>query len=297
MMRQTVLLVLFGLIGCTPSVWAQEAEWKDLLDEDLSQWEVYTGVPHKTVEVPGRERTKSEDGIQGGEPIGLSDPLNIYSTATEDGKLVLKVTGQVYAGLTTLEEFDSYHLTLQFRWGEKKWEPRLDAKRDSGLLFHCVGEHGAGWNAWMQSLECQIQEGDCGDIIPVDKARAFVPFRRDDDEKLAEYELGEFDPTKPVREVQGAVVVHRPSTEMPNGEWNTIEISTREAVAVFVVNGTPNMAIFNAQQTVDDEFVPLTRGKLQIQSEAAEVEYRRIRIRSIEAFPDEMAELVYRPES
>ncbi len=270
-------------------------DWKELLDENLSQWEAHTGVAHKSVEVPGRARSKSENGIDGDEPIGLGDPLGIYTVKMVDGEPILKVTGQVFAGLTSLEEFDSYHLSLQFRWGEKKWEPRLDKLRDSGLLFHCVGPHGAGWNAWMQSLECQIQEGDCGDFIPVDKARAFAQLRADGTDQLAEYEIGVYDPSKPLKEVRGKIVVHRPSLELPNGQWNTIEIYALDTRAIFVVNGIPNMAIFDAQQTVDGKFQPLNRGKLQIQSEAAELEYRRIKIRPISAFPKALSKLAERP--
>ncbi len=270
--------------------------WKELLDEDLSQWESHLGVPHKSVEIPGRPRTQSENGIDGGERVGLSDPLGVYTVRMVDGEPVLKVTGEVFAGLTTLEEFDSYHLSLQFRWGEKKWEPRLDKLRDSGLLFHCVGPHGVGWNAWMQSLECQIQEGDCGDFIPVDQARAFSPVRNDGKEPLGEYEIGVYDPSKPLSEVRGKVVVHRPSIEFPNGQWNTIEIYALDTRAIFVVNGIPNMVIFDAQQTINGELKPLSRGKLQIQSEAAELEYRRIKIRPIAEFPTAFSDLVKNPK-
>ena len=294
---RNALLLLLALIGFASTACAQQADWTDLLDEELSQWEAYIGIPHETVEVPGRERSTSTDGISGGEPIGLADPLDVYTVEMVDGEPVLKVSGQVFGGLTTLEEFESYHLSLQFRWGEKKWEPRLTLKRDSGLLFHGVGEHGVGWNAWMQSLECQIQKGDCGDFIPVDQARAFVQLRSDPGDELAEYEVGVYDPTMPLRELRGAIAVHGPSKEMPHGEWNTIEIYALEDKAVFVVNGTPNMVVFDAQQTIDGELKPLTRGKLQIQSEAAELEYRRVKIRSINAFPNELAELVKKPQT
>ena len=271
-------------------------DWKELLDENLSQWEPHLGVPHKTVEIPGRPRTQSENGIDGGEPIGLSDPLGVYSVQMVDGEPVLKVTGQVFAGLTSREEFDSYHLSLQFRWGEKKWEPRLNLLRDSGLLFHCVGPHGVGWNAWMQSLECQIQEGDCGDFIPVDTAQAFVPIGNDGNAKLANYEIGFYDRSKPLKKVRQQIAMHRPSVEYPNGKWNTIEIYTIGTTSVFVLNGIPTMTVFDAQQSVDGEFKPLTRGKLQIQSEAAELEYRRIKIRPIKEFPKAFSDLVAQPQ-
>ncbi|MDB4309667.1 DUF1080 domain-containing protein, partial [Akkermansiaceae bacterium] len=79
-----------------------------------------------------------------GTPLGLNnDPLKVFSVIAEDGHKVLKITGEIYGGLTTKEEFENYHITMQTKWGEKKWEPRLCDKRDSGLLLHCVGKHGA----------------------------------------------------------------------------------------------------------------------------------------------------------
>lgn len=264
-------------------------DWKNLLDKDLSQWEAYIGVPHKSVKIEGREPSKSKNGSNGDEPLGLNnDPLNIFSTEEVDGEPVLKITGEIYGGLTSLEEFDSYHLSLEFRWGEKKWAPRLEKIRDSGLLIHCVGKHGAFWNVWMQSLECQIQEGDCGDFIALAGTRATMPVKKKGKRNFYDAKSEVFE------EVRGKVP-HGPSKEKPHGQWNTIEVYTIGQKAVFVVNGTPNMAITKTLQTVDGELKPLTKGKLQIQSEAAEVEYRRIKIRSIKAFPEELKPLVAGP--
>lgn len=264
-------------------------DWKNLLDKDLSQWETYVGVPHKTVKIEGREPSKSKNGTNGGKPLGLNDdPLNIFSAEIVDGEPVLKITGEIYGGLTTLEEFESYHLSLEFRWGEKKWEPRLNQIRDSGLLVHCVGKHGAFWNVWMQSLECQIQEGDCGDFIGLAGTRVTMPVRK-------KGKRNQYDANSKVFEEVGGKVPHGPSKEKPVGEWNTIEVYAIGQKAIFVVNGTPNMAFVKALQKVDGEMKPLTKGKLQIQSEAAEVEYRRIKIRSIKSFPEEMQSLVAGP--
>src|SRR5581483_9157195 len=41
------------------------------------------------------------------------------------------------------------------------------AARDSGILLHCVGPDGAAGGQWMESQECQIIEGGCGDFIMV----------------------------------------------------------------------------------------------------------------------------------
>src|SRR5210317_888730 len=82
-----------------------------------------------------------------GTPIGLNnDPLNVFSVVEMDGQQVLKVSGEVYGGLSTKQEFENYHLSLEFKWGTKKYEPRLQDKRDSGILYHAQEPHGQFWN-------------------------------------------------------------------------------------------------------------------------------------------------------
>jgi hypothetical protein len=55
-----------------------------------------------------------------------------------------------------------------------------------------------------------------------------------------------------------------------------------------VINGKPNMVLTNIRRNVDGREEPLTRGKIQLQSEAAEVYYRNIEIKPIDAIPDEI---------
>lgn len=59
--------------------------------------------------------------------------------------------------------------------GEKEVSAADGKERDSGLLIHCNGRHGAFWNVWMQCLECQIQEADTGDFYALAGTSAMVP--------------------------------------------------------------------------------------------------------------------------
>ena len=52
-----------------------------------------------------------------------------------------------------------------------------------------------------------------------------------------------------------------------------------------MVNGKVVMELENSLITKGDEIVPLTGGHIEIQSEFAEVFYRNIKIRPIEALP------------
>jgi hypothetical protein len=241
--------------------------------------------------LPGFPVSESEDG-KTGTPVGLADPLKLFTVEMQDGKPILRISGQIYAGLTSKEEFENYHFTCQFKWGEKKWEPRLNSKRDSGVLYHCNGPHGAFWNVWMRSLECQVQEGDCGDFISLAGATASVQLQR-----VPEGKNPSFDPNAPLFSRGFGVVAHGPSKEKPHGEWNTLEIYTLGTTSVHVVNGTPNMVLFDARQhsANSNSMIPLTRGRIQIQSEAAEIYYRDIMIESIDAFPETLRQIVREP--
>ncbi|MGJ8715621.1 MAG: family 16 glycoside hydrolase [Maribacter stanieri] len=65
-----------------------------------------------------------------------------------------------YAIAVTKKVYSSYNLKFDFKWGERRFKPRLYKKKDAGLLYHCQ----AGTYAWTPSLEYQIQEEDCGDL-------------------------------------------------------------------------------------------------------------------------------------
>jgi len=165
-------LLSFCLLGATLGA-AEAPVFTPLLDAQLSQWEKWLGVPHRSYEVPGyvRGATSKEDPV-----LGLNrDPLDVFTVKVIDGEPVLNITGQVFGGLTTLKSFENFHLRTQHRWGTRKWEPRLTAVRDNGILFHCIGEHGAGGKNWMRSQECQVQEGDIGDWWPIAGASGTGP--------------------------------------------------------------------------------------------------------------------------
>ena len=288
--------VLLGILGFamasaqTSKADPDNDEWRPLLDQDLSQWEVFTGVPHTTIDVDWDG--KGDDGITG-KPLGLGrNERGIFTVIMAEGRPMLRVSGEIYAALTTKEECENYHLKLEFRWSEKKWPPRLTEKRDSGVLYHCVGKHGAFWNVFMHSLECQIQEDDCGSFYRVGSTLAKVPvdaaLKLDPKQKLRpkfnpDGELREFAPGK------GGTVLSPVSHEKPHGEWNAIEVMAIGDQAVHIVNGTVVMGLQQIRQEIGDGTIPLKRGRIQIQSEGAELFYRQIAIRPLTKFPEAIA--------
>lgn len=275
------LAALSGLLlSCHAA--AAEEKWTDLLDPQLSQWELWMGVPHTSVKgLP--EGTPQNDDYNKGIPMGLNnDPKKVFSVVEEDGKPVLKITGEIYGGLTTLKEFGDYHFSCEVKFGEAKWKPRLDRARDSGLLYHCTGKHSAFWNVWMRCLEYQVQEENLGDIFllagtaadfptsPNEKIVPGVPDRR-------------WDPAQPFVPTKGAERLA--NYENPHGQWTTAELYVLGQQAIHVVNGHVVLSLDKARL---NDGSPLVRGKLQIQCEGAEVYYRNIKLRPITEFPTKL---------
>ncbi|MEM9928729.1 MAG: DUF1080 domain-containing protein [Bacteroidota bacterium] len=269
-----------------PNEMSLTKRWKDLLDADFTHWEKFIGVPHVSVPLPP-EVPKSEN-VHVGTPLGLNnDPLGVFTMVEEDGEPILKINGQIYGGLTSKQEYENYHLQLQFKWGEKKWPPRLNAQRDNGLLYHCTGPHGAFWNVWMRCLEFQIQERDMGDFFPLAGANAKIQNAGPQADKQLTFKVG--GPLGGVGSTFGNYRgIRSTNEEKPHGEWNTLDLYTIGDQAFHVVNGVVVNALENAFIVVDGKEIPLVRGKIQLQSEAADAFFRRIRIRKIRRIPKDI---------
>ncbi|MEN9653302.1 MAG: N-acetylneuraminate epimerase, partial [Verrucomicrobiota bacterium] len=172
------------------------------------------------------------------------------------------------------------------RWGQRRWEPRLQAVRDNGILIFCVGEHGAQSRYWMRSQELQVQEGDIGDWWPLAGAIADIPLRTGNPAKPRAY-----DPKGAVTAVTARVRHGADYQEKPFGEWNVIECYALAGDAVFRLNGRTVNVLLNSRFREKGSSVelPLKSGKIQVQSEAAECEYRRMEIRPLPAWPTEVS--------
>lgn len=249
----------------------------NLFDASLSQWEIFMGVPH--VSVTGLpENTFQSNDVTKGTPLGLNnDPKKVFTTFTENDTTVLHISGEIYGGLTSKKEYANYHLSVFFKWGERKWNPRASALRDNGILFHCHGDHGAFWNVWKNSLEYQVQETDLGDLYTIGGAKA---------QSRSEKKVGRpiFDPKLPW--CNAPIVSACAEPDRPHGEWNHLELYILGDSAIYVANDTFLLAITGAQ---DKQGNPLKSGQIQIQSEGAECFYKNLTITPITEFPPDLA--------
>ena len=96
-----------------------------------------------------------------------ADPVGVFKLVNGQLHVLdIPVTNdfQEFGYVATTRDYSNYHLRLRYRWGDKRFVPRASEKRDSGVLYHVVGPD----LIWPRSVECQIQEGDTGDIFLVD---------------------------------------------------------------------------------------------------------------------------------
>lgn len=275
-------LLLLTLIAAAPS-----QDEKPLFNgKDLGGWETWLGKPHKAIEVPGLAR--NGDGEYAG-PIGLDrDPKGVFSVVDVDGRPAVRISGEIWGALTTKDDFENYHFKVDFKWGSKKWPPREERLRDSGLLYHATGPHGAGGSYWMRSFECQIQEKDCGDFWSIDRVLVDVeaePRKAGDPKSELIHKKG-----APLATGTTRRILKDADAEKPPGEWNTVEIYCAGATSVHAVNGRVVMVLRGLRHRVAGRETPLTKGRLQLQSEGAEVFYRGMAIRPITEIPPALLE-------
>ena len=265
-------------------------DWQSLLDKDLSHWRVYQSYQH-TNDFRGRAPVDAE-----GEkiaPIGYDKNLyDLFTVSEEAGEPVLRVSGETYGCVISNQSYRNYHLRLQVKFGQKRWEPRLEKALDSGLLYHSVGDAGVDyWLSWMRSFEFQVMqsgttEGNSGDFWSIAGTKADIKISQPDPEKRTYY----YDPEGEWLTVGSRGVTNFCGTEdhnSPEGEWTTLELICYEGQSVHIVNGEVVMALKNLRYTDKGEDKPLVEGRLQLQSEAGEVFYKGIEIRPLEQMPEE----------
>lgn len=266
-----------------------QKEWTNLLDKNLSKWEIYQSYRHKVGykgQVPVDENGKQIP------PIGFNkNEANVFSVVMQNGEPVLRVSGEIYGCIYTKQDFENYHLKLKVKWGNKKWVPRLNEPMDSGILYNSQGKPGVDyWHSWMLSQEFQVSQHETGNsmgdywCIANSQAdiRADFSFKKDSLKYNAKGEI--------VTLGNGLHFVQASGNyESPQGEWTELELISFGGKSLHIVNGHVVMAISNSGYKDGDQRKPLTHGKIQLQSEAAELFYKDIMIRKISGIPSKYA--------
>jgi len=163
---------------------------------------------------------------------------------------ILHISGKEFGYICTEKEYSNFHLVVEFKWGVKKYPPR-DAdttRRDNGICYYVPLN--AKDIVWPTSIECQIQEGDVGDFWMIDSTTIIVDGIRTVPKDYSRSQK-------------------KKDAEKPNGEWNLVEVIADKGKITHRVNGV----------VVNEATEPsLRKGKILIQSEGAEIYFRKIEI-------------------
>jgi hypothetical protein len=271
-----VIPIAIGIFGFTTT--GEREHWKQLFNgKDLSGWDTYIGPDLNDA---GKPIT--------GTPIGLNnDPRHVFTIVNENGENIIRISGENWGAISTKKEYENYHLQLQFKWGALSWGQKKGKKKDSGLLYHSVGPYGADYGAWMRSQEFQVEEGNVGDYWGVAGGTADIPVIKKSETDYVYNPEGTL-LTFSQGSKQGRHCIKGGDAENPSGQWNTIDLYCHGDTSVQVVNGKVMMILYHNGQTDNGQETPLTKGKIQIQSEGAEVFYKQIKIQAINKLPAEI---------
>jgi len=228
--------------------------------------------------------------------------------------------------LATNQEFENVRIRVEYKWGIKRFAPRLENKRDNGLLYYVVGRD----VVWPTCVECQIQETDTGDVFLLGNARGvqgglpgnggsgFITLVRGAAPGAGAgagraagagaAAPGTGAPAVPATPAGGGAAPvaggappagrggGAPAVEPTSGrklkdgdfenrdDWNVVEIIAQGNRATQLVNGRIVNILTNLQQpdtATAGQFLPLTRGKIGIEIEFAEIWYRRIEVKPL----------------
>ncbi len=195
----------------------------------------------------------------------------------------IRISGEEWGCITTHAEFENYRLIVEFRWGAQTFEPRKDKARDSGVLLHSMGKDGGYSGTWIHGIECQIIEGGTGDFLVVgDGSETYSLTAKVAPEKVSGAYVYQPD-GQPVTILGGRInwygrdtnwtdqLGFRGKRDVENqiGEWNTMEcVAEGEKITIFL-NGILVNESFNVMPS---------KGKIQIQSEGAELFIRKVEL-------------------
>ncbi|MBL8228959.1 MAG: DUF1080 domain-containing protein [Bryobacterales bacterium] len=208
------------------------------------------------------------------------DPDKVYSIQNK----MLRITGTHWGGIATKQAYRDYHLIVEWKWGGPTHGDRKERARDSGILVHGVGEDGAYSKTWLESVESQIIEGGSGDFIMVggkNQPKMTANVREgakgevywDKNGKPVTKDRGRFnwwgrDPDwKDVINFRG-----KQDVEKPVGQWNRQEVICDGGKITNIVNGVVVAEGYDSSHRA---------GKIQLQSEGAEIWFRKVELRPI----------------
>jgi hypothetical protein len=272
------LLICGLIVGFAP--FKNTSKWTSLFNgKDLTGWDSYIGPDQD-------DKGNHINNI----PVGLNnDPRQVFTIVKVDGESAIRVSGENWGAISTKKEFENYHLQLQYKWGTLLWGQKKGKNKDSGLLYHSVGNYGADYGAWMRSHEFQIEQTNSGEYWGVAGGLADIPATKKTDGNFEYnpdgtlYTFAEESPQSRHCQKRGV------DAENPTGQWNTLDLYCHGDTAIHLINGKVMMILYHLKQSDKGQNISaLAKGKIQLQSEGSEIFYRRVKIQDINSLPKEL---------
>ena len=163
---------------------------------------------------------------------------------------ILKCSGKPASYMRTVKDFENYHLQFEWRWP--------DLPGNSGVLLNVTGKD----NVWPECIECQLHSGDAGDIWLGKNTELTVRNKRYQVRNEG-YEAGKHALRIPSDES---------SAELPLGQWNRCDIYCQNGNIKCYINGI----MMNQGESASRK-----KGKICFQSEGTPIDFRNIRIQSL----------------
>ena len=160
---------------------------------------------------------------------------------------MIRCTGKPNGCAVTKKEYGDYILKVKWRW------PADGKGGNSGVLLHVQDE-----KYWPTSIEAQLLTGRAGDILLTNPPDAKLEGEKSRQDPKLERRFFRIETNEPV--------------ERKLGEWNELEATCKGGDITLVVNGVKVNEGKNGN---------LTKGRIALQSEGAEVYFKDIVIKSL----------------
>lgn len=259
----STFLIFATVILCFVSCQTEKSWHKLFNGENLDNWDKHLGTP-----------------LTGFDSLAaVATPEKVFSVVEVNGEKLIRISGEINGALATRDTFSNFHLQLVFKWGDKVY-----TKQNSGLLYYSFGEFGKALGTWMACIECQLMHERMGDTYLMDNTYCETETDTLDGGGFIYRKGGVL--RKFNEKENGKGIKKAADAEMPVGQWNTIDLYCVGRNSVHVVNGQVVMRNQNTGLVVDGELKPLSSGKIQLQSEGAELFIKTIQVLPIKEFPE-----------
>ena len=162
---------------------------------------------------------------------------------------MIRLYGKDAGYLMSLESFENFQLTAEFRWNTDVSFGRKSDNRNSGLMYLVPNE--TPDELWPKGIQFQIKEQATGDFILLQGVTLNVNGKKTIAGKSVESKFFK-------------------STEKPVGEWNKIKITVKNGTVTQRLNG--KLVNKGTEATVK-------QGRILLQYECFPIDFRKVSIK------------------